>query len=235
MVCRHGGLKGRDMFLLIFVTMACGTCFGAIFTPLCPHGGVHLCLIWWHLWSLIWEWGCHFSLEVETMKRPINPLLEVFEVLILNISRGGDLCFWLANCFLDSVLYILNINTRSHKHILHIFLTCHFLEVDELASNPPASICTSQALVSSKGPWVFSFWFLWNSYWYLQSYMDLQLSRHKRNQACFVVAGPPSIAHFSVPSLSPCSFYLPLTLQCGQHSALKKQWGFSAIPPMLLA
>ena len=150
------------IFSLIPMTMACGTCFGVFFVPLCTHGSVHLCWAWWHSWSLIWEQGCHFSLEVVPVKRLIKPLLEVFESLVLNVSHGGDLCFRLANCFMDSVLHVLNINIWIDKHIAlsskNLFLRSYFMEVDELACNPPASICPSQALVSGKGLWVASFW-----------------------------------------------------------------------------
>lgn len=89
------------------------------------------------------------------VKRLIKPLLEVFESLVLNVSHGRDLCFGLANSFLDSVLHVLNINTWIHKPIAlsskNLLLRSHFMEVDELAGNPPASICPSQALVSGKG------------------------------------------------------------------------------------
>lgn len=51
------------------------------------------------------------------MIRPIIPLPEVFESLVLNINHSWDLCFWLANRFWDSVLYVLTTDTWTDKHI----------------------------------------------------------------------------------------------------------------------
>lgn len=109
---------------------------------------------------LVFDFGARVPLflEVVPVKRLIKPLLEVFESLVLNVSHGRDLCFRLANSFLDSVLHVLNINTWIDKPIAlsskNLLLRSHFMEVDELAANPPAS----QALVSGKGLWVASFW-----------------------------------------------------------------------------
>lgn len=92
------------------------------------------------------------SLEVETMMRPIIPLPEVSEPLVLNISHGWDLCFCLVPCFLDSVLYVLNSNPWTEKDSAlpskekQSRLRSRFLEGGELAA-----VLQLQCVFSSAG------------------------------------------------------------------------------------
>lgn len=99
--------------LVIFSLIPMTVAWHMLWCLSCPSAHVGLCICAelagipgpWFLSkgaTFLWKW----SLWKDWLSHCLR-----FWVFSLNISHGRDLCFRLANCFLDSVLHVLNINT----------------------------------------------------------------------------------------------------------------------------